>query len=221
MHKGVVRPGFGELHVLSNDPWQYVELSLKRSKSKDALAFWMQARRFCEASFELSTEAAPLTLYYSFLNAVKALLSHKKVEHADRHGVVGGRPENARSTLSNEIVKFQSGGILPALCKYFNETSISTEYNLKEIFWNIPYIHRAFCLSFTSSAELFIPLERACYVKHDKTREAWFQAEIAPRYSDGRTLSRIPKSFDFRQDSGTTYLFRKKDSIGIVRGLTS
>ena len=89
MHKGVIDPDFGALHVLSNDPWAYVELFLKRAGSEDSLAYWLQARRFADASFDLGPDAAPLTLYYSFLNAAKALLSHKALKHGDRHGVAG------------------------------------------------------------------------------------------------------------------------------------
>ena len=79
MHKGVIDPDFGALHVLSNDPWVYVELFLKRARAQDALAYWLQARRFADASSGLGPDAAPLTLYYSFLNAAKALLSYKAV----------------------------------------------------------------------------------------------------------------------------------------------
>ncbi|MCT8331206.1 YaaC family protein [Albidovulum sediminis] len=210
MHKGVTSPDFGALHVLSNDPWQYVELSLRRAKSKEALSYWQQARRFAEASELLSPEAAPLPIYYAFLNASKALLKHKKVKHGDHHGVTGQRSEDARASLANETVKFQNGGILPALCGYFNESTTAAEYSLRDILWNIPFIHRAFCLSFTSAAELFIPLESAKYVRHDKTREAWFEAEIVPRFSDQRTLRSLPNSFETWDADGKTLVRRKK-----------
>ena len=210
MHKGIVTPDFGAPHVLSDDPWAYVELFLKRAKSNDALGYWLQARRFAEASKLLSAEAAPLTLYYSFLNSSKALLIHKHVQHRNQHGVVGRRPDEGRSSLANETVRFQSVGILPALCNYFNEGVTQEEYDLKNILWNIPFIHRAFCLSFTSSPELFIPLENAAYFRHDRTREAWFCAEIIPRYSDQRTLQHLPRSFETRQDGGKKLLIRSK-----------
>lgn len=212
MHKGVVDPDFSALHVLSDNPWSYVELYLKRARSNDALAFWLQARRFAEASAELGAEAAPLTLYYSFLNASKALLSHKAVQHSDKHGVGGDRPQDARASLTNEVVRFQSGGVLPALCRYFNESvGDADQYSLHNILWNIPFIHRAFCLSFASAKELFVPLEDACYVKHGQSREAWFQATIVPRYSDGRILGSLPASFEtFQEGNGKTTVRRKR-----------
>ena len=210
MHKGVVDPNFGAMHVLSDNPWQFVELYLTRAKSRDALDYWKQARRFAEAAAQMSAESAPLAVYYSFLNASKALLCHKKVKHDDRHGVAGDRAENARASLANEKVKFQNGGVLPSLCKYFNETAVATELSLRDILWNLPFIHRAFCLSFTSATDLFIPLERACYVRHDKKKEAWFQAEIVPRFSDQRTLRSLPSSFETWEDNGKTLVRRKK-----------
>lgn len=211
MHKGVIAPDFGALHVLSNDPWQYVELYLKRAKSYEALSCWQQARRFSEASDLLAPEAAPLTIYYAFLNASKALLKYKKVAHKDNHGVAGERPQNARASLANEIVQFKNGGVLPALCNYFNEAAIAEEFTLRDILWNIPFIHRAFCLSFKASQELFIPLENARYLRNDASREAWFEAEIVPRYSDKRTLKNIPSSFETRHEGQKVFVRRKRN----------
>lgn len=210
MHKGVMDPDFSAMHVLSDNPWKYVELWLKRKKSNSALAYWAQARRFAEASSLLSTEAAPLTLYYSFLNSVKALLVHKNIDHGRYHGVTGERPTDARASLANEIVRFQTGGVLPALCKYFGESAQGEELNLKDIMYNIPYIHRAFCLTYRSAPELLIPLENVRYVRHPNSREAWLAAEIAPRYCDGRTLATLPRSFETYQQDGKTIVRRKK-----------
>jgi hypothetical protein len=211
MHKGVVAADFGALHVLSNDPWQFVELFLSRGKSYDALAYWTQARRFAEASHQLGPEAAPLTIYYAFLNAAKALLKFKNVTHADQHGVNGLRPENARASLINETITFKNGGVLPALCGYFNESTSKTSHSLRDILWNIPFIHRAFCLSFKSTQELFIPLESARYVRHDSSRESWFEAKIVPRYSDGRMLKSVPTSFEtFAESDGSASIRRRK-----------
>lgn len=211
MHKAIVDPDLKTEHVLSRDPWLYVELWLKRSKQKEALSYWSQAKRFAEASKNLGPEAAPLTLYYCFLNATKALLSSKGISKGVHHGVARVRPEDARATLSNEIVNFQSGGVLPDLCGYLGETTQRHSYSLSEILWNIPFIHRAYRLTFTSKSELFLPLERARYVKKAGSREAYFEAEIMPRYADGRILRNIPGSFEtFENVDGVTIVRRKK-----------
>jgi hypothetical protein len=210
MHKGITSPDFSKEHVLSHDPWLYVELWLRRQKKTDSLSFWRQARRFADASQSMPTEAAPLALYYSFLNATKALLTCREAVHGAHHGVAGDRPSDARASLTNEMVTFKGGGILPALCTYLGETSGTQRYSLSDILWNIPFIHRAFTLTYKSKGELFIPLERARYVRSPASTECWFQAEVIPRFSDKRKLTSIPGSFEHFALNGTTYVRRKK-----------
>lgn len=210
MHKAIKNPDFESESVLSNDPWLFVELWLKRQKKSDALAYWLQARRFAEASALLGVEAAPLTLYYAFLNATKALLLVRGSTHGNTHGVSGERPEKAKASLANEIVTFQSGGVLPGLSGYLGESTISQRFTLKDLFWNIPFIHRAFRHTFTSKSELFVPIENATYVKSHTTSESWFQAEIVPRYTDGRILRHLPSSFEYFTEENKTYVRRKK-----------
>jgi len=210
MHKGVIAPDFAAAHVLSENPWRYVELFLKRKGSNDALSFWKQARRFAEANEYAAVEASPLLIYYSLLNASKALLCDKGILHSDSHGVAGDRPLAARAALVNEQVNFKSGGVLPSLCAYFRESAVSETYNLKEILRNIPFVHRAFVLTFRSEKELFVPLERAMYVKHDKTREAWFEAEIMPRFAHHQTIKSFPSSFTTYKSDGKIILARRK-----------
>lgn len=210
MHKGVRNPNFLAEHVLTRDPWLYVELWLKRQKSKDSLSYWTQARRFAEASEAMPVEAAPLAAYYAFLNATKALLTFKKCAKGKHHGVTGDRPENARAMLSNEQVTFQMGGVLPDLCAYFGDSATREVYSLADILWNIPFIHRAFRLTFKAKAELFIPLESACYVRKDGTSESYFSARIIDRFTDRRRLSSIPSSFEVIEDEGGLFVRRKK-----------
>lgn len=211
MHKAIVAPDFKTEHVLSRDPWLYVELWLTREKLTKAASYWSQAKRFADASKNLSSEAAPLTLYYCYLNATKALLEAKGVSNGKHHGVGGKRPENARATLTNEIVNFQSGGVLPDLCAYLGESTQKHSYTLSDILWNIPFIHRAFRLTFPSSTDLFIPLEGARYVKNAGTSEAFFIAQVMPRFADGRMLTNIPNSFSsFKEADGKTFIRRKK-----------
>lgn len=210
MHKSVKNIQFDKESVLSSDPWTYVELWLKREKHNQALPYWLQARRFADTAQNLPTEAAPLTLYYSFLNCTKALLLVAGQMHGDTHGVAGNRPDNAKSALSNEKVTFQTGGVLAALCSYFGDSAGGAEYTLKELLWNLPFIHRAYCLTYPSSSELFIPIEQACYVSRDNTSEAWFQAKIVGRYADQRRLKRLPESFETFMDCGSTFVRRKK-----------
>jgi len=211
MHKSIINVDFQTESVLSNNPWLFVELWLQRKGHKEALPFWRQAHRFAEASSHLSVEAAPLTLYYSFLNATKALLKVRGAPHADVHGVSGNRPESAKSSLENETVFFKAGGVLPALCLYLGESATEHRYSLKTLLWNLPFVHRAFLHTYTSMPDLFIPLESACYVHKQNSSEAWFQATVVNRYADGRKLSNLPASLEwFEGDDGFTYIRRIK-----------
>jgi hypothetical protein len=220
MHKSVRHVDFEAESVLSNDPWLFVELWLKRDGKSNALAYWLQARRFAEAATQMSVDAAPLVLYYAFLNATKTLLEVQSQSHGNRHGVSGDRPEDAKASLANEMVRFQSGGVLPALCSYLGDGVSSQEYSLRDLLWNLPFVHRAFRHTFTSSTELFIPLESACYVSREDTSEAWFQAEVASRYTDGRILRHIPTSFESFVDGDQT-LIRRKKRFKWLKGRTS
>lgn len=210
MHKAIKNVDFASESVLSNDPWLFVSLWLKREKKDGALAFWNQARRFYEASLLMSTEAAPLAAYYCLLNATKTLLKVRSSQHKDIHGVTGERAEKAKAYLGVEKIKFCSTGVLPALCAYLGESSVNTEYSLKDLLWNLPFVHRAFRHTYSSAAELFIPIENACYVRHSNNSDAWFQAMIAPRYCDNRILRHIPRSFEYFEKNGATYIRRKK-----------
>jgi hypothetical protein len=62
---------------------------LKRHQQKNAGFYWEQASSFFHASRNLPNTSSPLTLYYCFLNAVKALLVVRKVAFAELHGVSG------------------------------------------------------------------------------------------------------------------------------------
>lgn len=210
VHKSTQNTNFTESSVLSDDPWLFVELWLKRGKKHGALPYWIQARRFSEAASVMDIEAAPVALYYSFLNATKALLQGGNRKYSNTHGVNGERPEAAKAYLFNESVKFKKGGVLAALCAYFNDhIQVEQKHSLKALLWNLPFIHRAFLHTFKSSPELFIPIEEAHYVQKTDNRKAWFQAKIASRYSDKRGLQNLPAAFECFTDSESTFVRRK------------
>src|SRR5438552_8099060 len=73
--------------VLTTDPFNYVDLWLRRQHQNDALFYWRQAQAFYRASQNLPVGSSPLTLYYCFMNAAKALLSAKRVTFTPVHGV--------------------------------------------------------------------------------------------------------------------------------------
>lgn len=210
LHGSLVSPDFRTQRVLCSDPWDFVSLWLKRNHHKDALFYWEQARHFYNASLSLPELSSPLTSYYCFLNATKALLSAKKQVFIESHGV-GGHSELGYKSLANEVVDFQGGGILPSLCKYLSEPdNAGKNFTLKDIFWQMPFIHRAFCLTYTSTTELFIPIQSNCFMRKDGSKEAWFQAEIDKRYINSHTENVIKPGFELLTQDGKYFIRRKR-----------
>lgn len=150
---------------------------LKRHSSTRSLFFWDQARHFYHASQQLPKTSSPLPMYYSALNATKALLISKDMLHSDHHGLTGSH-QSGKVNLQNEVVKLKGGGVLPALCKYLRESPCKEEYTLKDILYNLPCIHRAYTLTFTTPPELFIPIDAPIFVRKRRSDEAYFQCEI-------------------------------------------
>jgi len=210
LHGSLIDPDFRTQRVLCSDPWDFVSLWLKREHQKDALFYWEQSQHFFNASKSLSELSSPLTSYYCFLNATKALLTAKKQKYTESHGV-GGRSIPGHKSLSNEIVDFQGGGILPSLCAYLAEPdNAGKNFTLKDLFWQMPFIHRAFCLTYKSSTELFIPLENNCFMRKDDSKEAWFQAEINKRYINAHSAKVVKPGFEIFEENGKYFIRRKR-----------
>ncbi|MBB6095620.1 hypothetical protein HNQ60_004511 [Povalibacter uvarum] len=210
LHGSLAAPDFRTQRVLCSDPWDFVALWLKREHKKAALFYWEQSRHFFEASSSLPALSAPLTSYYCFLNATKALLSSKGQVFTESHGV-GGRSKAGHKSLSNEIVDFQGGGILPALCAYLEEpNNAGKDFTLQDLLWQMPFIHRAYCLTYKGATELFIPLKDNCFMRLDDSKEAWFQAEVDRRYVNAHTTRMIQPGFELFELEQKYYIRRKR-----------
>lgn len=209
LHGSIVNPDFRRPRVLCSDPWDFIALWLKKEHKNDALFYWDQARHFFLASRSLPDLSSPLTSYYCFLNATKALLASKSHPFKESHGV-GGSTLEGHTALKNEAVDFQGAGILPELCRLLDEPdNAGKRFTLQDLLWQMPFIHRAFCLSFTSATELYIPLLNNCFIRRDRTKEAWFQAEIDRRYINAHTEKVIRPGFELSEIDGK-YIIRRK-----------
>jgi hypothetical protein len=200
--KSIIKPVFYSKNILVNNSWDYVNMWLKKNRKSKALIYWQQAKQFYYASLVLPNTSSPLTNYYCFLNAVKALLIVKEIEFKERHGVTGYRKGNI--SFDNEIVIFKQNGILPSLQKYFDETIKEEEYSLKQLLQNLVFIHRVYTLTYTSSGELFIPVKNIKFVKAKKYRSAnnnykefWLSAEFDNEIVDGNTAKQLSNKFKY------------------------
>ncbi|CAM2005666.1 YaaC family protein [Acanthopleuribacter pedis] len=208
VHRAVSAPVFNDKTVLVNSTWDYVDLWLRRRRNKEAIFFWNQARSFFEATKTLNKSAAPLTAYYCFLNATKAYLLSLGVQFSDQHGVSGERASQ-KTSLEKEVVKFKTSGVLPALSRQLDDAVVNTEYTLKNIFFNLPMIHRAYDLSYKTEKEMFIPLSHPRIMTDDKKpSEACFFANINARYKS--LLKYLPKGYEISFNNGESHTIRKK-----------
>lgn len=197
LKKATIAPDFGARTVLVADPWEYVDLWLRRQEKDRARFYWGQARDFATAAAGLPPTSAPLLSYYSMLNAVKALLEVNEVQFADRHGVGGYRKENGRG-LTAEIVEFRRGGVFGALTQLLDEQSADEEeYNLKQLLYNLVWVHRAFSLTYRSAPELFVPILDPGFSRRAGSSEAWFTAFVAQRDRQLLTGTRMPNQYEW------------------------
>lgn len=219
IHKASINPDINQPTVLVTDTWDYVDLWLKRESKEKARFFWQQARNFYDASLLLDKDAAPLTLYYCFLNATKTLLEAKNLPYNNFHGVSGQSLGNI-TTLDNEEITIKSRGVLPALAEYLQQPfSSGQSFSLYDCLYNIPVIHRAFLLTYTNNAlpELFIPVHNPLIVKSNTNDETWFCAEMDKDYSSTQSLKKLPSNFQRDTSYNNTIIIRCKSSPKRIR----
>jgi len=197
--------------VLTDSTWQYVEIYLHSKGQTDALFYWEQARNFYESTKSLTLISKPLTSYYCFLNATKALLEVKGVGYDLAHGVTGKKIDG-HININNEIIKFQPRGVVSALGIYLGENTPENglEVTLKDIFYNLPYIHRAFTITYKNMAELFIPIINPRFVYDKQEKKGWLEIQLEKEHSNSRTLGRlIGYSIDRNYDNSKFYTLRR------------
>lgn len=214
--KAVINPNLGSKNVLTNSRWEFVELFLKKEKKIEALFYWNQAKEFNKATIDMSIQASPLLHYYSFMNAAKSLLSSKGIAFSPYHGIKGNSISTRRKiSLSNEGVRIQTNGVLPSLSQYFGETESSNQHTLQQIFFNLPYIHRTYCLTYPSQIDAFIPLVNCQFVKETTTNQVYFLATLSKDFSNRSTIRRLPASLVLDSDLSNLWTIRSTASVSV------
>ena len=217
IHKAIVAPDFTKPTVLVQNQWEYVAMWLRRNSADRSLFFWDQAGHFCQATRGLPNTSSPLTSYYSALNATKALFISKNIPHADFHGLRSAHT-SSRCHLQNECVGFLANGVFPALSSYLGEPTHEETFTLKDILYNLPFVHRAYTLTFTSQPHLFIPIDNPIFARKQGSSEAWFRCSIrGGRYQSQRTVSIIP-GFERHHGIQNGYVVRATKTFEWKRG---
>lgn len=204
IYKAIVQPAFGVRTVLTNSPWTFVTLWLKRHRETEAQFYWEQAQHFYNASIGLPMQSAPLLLYYSYMNAAKALLAAKRVPFDPIHGVRAHyfNATKKPSDLRNEGVRIMQKGVVPALAGYFSEPESQQTHRLQDVLFNLCFIHRTFCLTYVSQKEMFLPIRDASYVFDPVSKTAYFEAVFASDVNARRLPHILPASFRLEPSRG-------------------
>lgn len=166
---------------------------------KAALVYWRQAANFYRANSAVDELAKPLTSYYCILNMVKALLVSTGKDMARVQHGVSGYSIGTKTALSNEIVKFKFSGVLPDLSRFFEEPVSGTdECTLLDLLYNLPHIHRAYCMTIASrkKKEVFIPLKDCGFYRIDGTSDCFFRGHLTSGWSVPRTKGKLPAGFE-------------------------
>ena len=79
------------------------------------------------------------------------------IRFIEGHGVKADnvRSKSKRIDLANEGVKIKVDGVLPSLATYLGDTETRNIHTLQELLFNLPFVHRTYCLTYRNQAELF------------------------------------------------------------------
>lgn len=187
----------------------YVELWLKRKNSSEAVFYWNQARELYSAAQNINTLAAPLSLYYCFLNATKALLVQRGVAHGSYHGTAG-KSTTKKATISGEEVTFFSKGVAPALSAMMADSEVRNSHTLKQLLYNLPFIHRAYTLSFKNMPEIFVPVSHPIFVRKTGANESWVMAGADFKFGDVKIQKAMPAGYERDIGYPDSFVIRKK-----------
>lgn len=206
-YKAIVSPLIGVPTVLTQSSWDFVSLWLKKEGHKNALLYWHQSEEFNKASQGMPIQSSPLLHYYSYMNAVKALLTAKNISFDQMHGVKAHNMRGSSNKISivNEGINILNKGILPALSTYLGEKETNRNHNLQELLFNLPYIHRTYCISYPKQTEMFIPLVDCCFVADTINKYAYFSAKLSKDFCSYHVLNRLPSGLIKDETSDEKY----------------
>ena len=172
--------------------------------------YWKQAETFYYSAKNISVEASPVAAYYCILNAVKAYLSYKMecvddfVSNFGQHGLFEEQGDIGENLGTIGITHRQSG-VFPLFAKILDADfedkwpyGKSNPKTLKDILYNLAFIHRAYSMTYSSKnkavEELFIPFAHGKQPEYHRGSDgkAYLIAELDKDYFS-LTATKIPK----------------------------
>lgn len=189
------KPDFKSFRILVKSRWNYIDLWLKRSNCEAARDYWKQAREFHHAAQVVNELAKPLPCYYAILNATKALLAANGLSVDARHGIRGSHSSSA--SLLNEWVETKNSGIFAKLARFYGCHEPNKKASLKELFREMPFLSRAYFLTYKTEKEVFVPVKTPVFYRYDRKNKVWVSAEVSnERFYDQRKLKQLPSHFE-------------------------
>ena len=107
---------------------------------------------------------------------------------------------------------------MSGLCFYLNEKiSTTEEYTLKDIFYNLPFVHRAYQSTYKQQAELFIPILNPRIVHDKKNKKCWLEIQLEAEHSNKKVLTDLQGySLDNAYNNDEFFTLRRDKKIDWV-----
>lgn len=201
--------------------------------------FWKQAETFYAAAKQLPLEAAPVAAYYCMLNAAKSYLAYTAdtadvfVKEFGMHGLMEDH-DNLGTDIATISIKHKEHGVFPLFAKsldsnFFEKWPANEPKTLKCLLSNLPFVHRAFSMTYTTDSkkfeELFLPLKAGDMPKYYKANDgkAYLVIDLEQSYfaPNARTIpttvfSAIGDDFQIyhNPDRAEEFSFRLVSSLG-------
>ncbi|MDP9916500.1 hypothetical protein J2W24_002147 [Variovorax boronicumulans] len=144
------------------------------------------------------------------MNATKALLVAKSIAIQEGHGV-GKHNMQGNSTaidLDNEGVRIKNKGVLPALSLHLQEVELTKNHSMNELLYNVPCIHRTFCITYPAQEDMFIPLTDCQYVVDTGSMDAYLIGKLSLDFDDPKFMARLPATLVADPAGGSSRNFR-------------
>lgn len=227
LRKTYTMPKLQSHTVLTDDAFSYVDFFFKKhpKKLKDIsgkelkqnhIFYWKQATNFYNAAKILPIESAPLPMYYSMLNAMKAYILYCSddtscaLSNLNRHGLneYNGSENNEKKDLSKIYVKKCNQGVFTCFSKMIDpdidEKWLQSSYlSVKELMSNLSFIYNSYIATYDLKRkdECFVPLKSGSVpdFRYCSDRKIHLVAEIQKSYfkSDATSIPiEVARSLD-------------------------
>ena len=121
-------------------------------------------------------------------------------------------PDNATVNLDNEGVRVLSRGIFIALSQHLQDEEMVQDRSMRDLLFNLPCIHRTFCITYPEQKDMFIPVMECHYAVNDATMRAYLIGKLSADFDASGYLDSLPPTFQLDTARGPG-AFRSVDGV--------